>query len=422
MALGRCKGSPTAIFKRSGSYEGDCTDALALPEEIKRHQRQGRRSNMLHVCIMSGQKVTRPHNQSRGRPMKIERISLVAFLSSLALVVLVSAGWKTFTLNSQAWDVWQLVGHNPLRVLLSGHPHGLRYVVYYPIFAVAEFARVPPDLLFSYACVLVLFFMSMLVSRIDVDVWGPHGHLWRRDAVVLCMFALSMLMNGRLLLAFCGYLLIIWAGADWFKRREWKFDHAISILLGCLLAGVSSGTLVAAMALSAGIIIVALLMDARLLKDNPIAAASIAVTLVLFAGYALIGFYKNLAYYGGDEAAFFRMLGHGAGGDIAKSIGLGNLVEQDDIHVAGGILGSILQYWWVGVVVASAVARLYGWRPIQMVQTSGPALNLIHLSIVIALAGSLFGYSILMMGVIPFLVFASGNAKPIMSRLAVSAQ
>ncbi|WP_157955821.1 MULTISPECIES: hypothetical protein [Devosia] len=354
--------------------------------------------------------------------MKIEQLSLVVIFATLALLLTVLVGWKTFTLNSQAWDMWQSVGHDPLGVLLSGHPHGLRYLVYYPVFAVAEFANLPPDLVFSFECVLVLFFMSMLVARIDVDVWGSQGHVWRRDVVVFCMFVMSMLMNGRLLLAFCGYLLIIFAGADWYKQREWKPVHAISALLGCLLAGVSSGTLLAAMGLSAGIILVAFLMDAKLLKNNPIAAVSIALTLALFVGYALIGLGKNLAYYGGDEAAVFRMLGHGAGGDIARSVGLGDLLEQDDLPGVGGRLASILQYWWVGVVAASTVARCYGWRPIHMVKTSGPGLNLVHLSIIIAMAGGLFGYSVLLMGYIPFLMFASGNAKPIMSRFAVSAQ
>lgn len=354
--------------------------------------------------------------------MRTERFSLVAIFATLALLLMVSTGWKTFTLNSQAWHMWQIVGHNPLGALLSGHPHGLRYVLYYPVFAAAEFLRVPPDLVFSYSCGLVLYVMSTLVSRIDIDAWGSQGHVWRRDAVVFCIFAMSMLMNGRLILAFCGYLFIVFAGTDWFKRREWKTDHAICILVGCLLAGVSSGTLLAAMVLSAGIVLVAIMMEYRLLKDTPFAAISIALVLALFVGYALIGLSKNLSFYGGDEAAVVRMLGHGAGGDIAKSIGLGEFVEMEDEPVAGGLVWSILQYWWIGVVAAAALARYYGWRPVQMVRTSSPAQNLIHLSIAVAMAGGLFGYSILMMGVIPFLVFISGHFMPLVPRLSVSNQ
>ncbi|MBS3849790.1 hypothetical protein KD146_13895 [Devosia sp. BSSL-BM10] len=354
--------------------------------------------------------------------MKTERFSLVAFFATLALSLTVLAGWKTFTLNSQAWHMWQIVGHNPLGALLSGHPHGLRYVLYYPVFAAAEFLGVTPDLAFSYVCVLVLYVMSTLVNRIDIDVWGSQGHVWRRDAVVFCIFALATLMNGRLLLAFCGYLFIIFAGANWFKCRKWKSSHATCVLIGCLLAGVSSGTLLAAMALSAGVVSIAYMMDNRLLKDTPLAAISIVIVLALFVSYALIGLGKNLVYYGGDESAVVRMLGHGAGGDIAKSIGLGDLVEQDDIPATGGVLGAALPYWWLGVVVAAFVARYYGWRPVQMLRTSSPELNLVHLSLVLAMVGGLFGYSVLMLGVIPFLLFASGNVKPVMLRLAASAQ
>jgi len=348
--------------------------------------------------------------------MKIERISLAALLATFALLLMVLVGWKSFTLNSQAWHMWQSAGHNPFGVLLSGHPHGLRYLVYYPVFAVAEFSNLPPDLVFSCGSAAVLLFMSVLVAQIDVDVWGTQGHVWRRDLVILSMFVMSMLMNGRLLLAFCGYLLIIFAGVDWFKRREWKSVNAISVLLGCLLAGVSSGTLLAAMALSAGIVLVAASMDAKLLKNNPIAAVSIAAILALFVGYALIGLGKNLTFYGGDEAAVVRMLGHGAGGDIAKSVGLGNLVEQDDTPVSGGMLGAVLQYWWIAAVVGAVVARRFGWRPVHMVQTSSPGQNLIHLSIMLAMVGGLFGYSILVMGLIPLLVFGSDR---LISRMAV---
>lgn len=353
--------------------------------------------------------------------MKTERFSLLAFFATLALLLMVFAGWKTFTLNSQAWDMWHVVGHNPVEAFLSGHPHGLRYVVYYPIFAVAEFVGVPPDLVFSYVCVLVLYVMSTLVSQIDSDVWSSQGHIWRRDAIVLCIFALAALMNGRLLLAFCGYLFIVSAGANWFKCREWKLSHAACVLVGCLLAAVSSGTLLAAMALSAGVVLIAYIMDSRLLKDNPLSAISIVMVLVLFVSYALIGIGKNLAYFGGDEAAVVRMLGHGAGGDIAKSIGLGDLVEQDEIPATEGLLGAVLPYWWLGVVAVALVARYYGWRPVRMVQASSPAQNLIHMSIVLAMVGGLFGYSVLMMGVVPLLLFVSGNAKPILSRIGLSA-
>ncbi|WP_338722156.1 hypothetical protein [Devosia sp. XK-2] len=371
----------------------------------------------LHHDRVGANRATQPIS---GGPMKIERLGLVAICATLSLLLTVLVGWKTFSLNSQAWHMWQSAGHDPLGALLSGHPHGLRYLVYYPIFAVAEFTNSPPDLVFSCACVLVLLFMSMLVARISIDVWGPKGYVWRRDTVVFCMFAMSMLMNGRLLLAFYGYLLIIFAGADWFTRREWKSVHTISVILGCLLAGVSSGTLLAAMALSAGIILVALLMEAKLLKNNPIAAVSIALTLAMFVGYALIGLGKNLAFYGGDEAAVIRMLDHGAGGDIAKSFGLGTLVEQDDVPASGGMLGSALQYWWIGVVVAAVVARGYGWRPVHMMRTSSPAQNLVHLSIGFAMIGGLFGYSVLVMGVLPFLMFGSNRIRPLISRIAVS--
>lgn len=352
--------------------------------------------------------------------MKIELPGLVAIFATLALLVTVLAGWKAFTLNSQAWYMWQTVGHDPTGVLLSGHPHGLRYLVYYPVFAVAEFATLSPDFVFSCVCVLILFLISMLIARIDVDVWGTQGHVWRRDTVIFCMFAMSMLMNGRLLLAFCGYLLILVAGADWFTRREWKFVHAISVVLGCLLAGVSSGTLLVAMALSAGIVFVAFLMDLKLLKNNPIATVSIAITLALFVGYALIGIGKNIAFYGGDEAAIVRMLDHGVGGDIARSVGLGDLVEREDAVASGGTLGAVLQYWWVGVVAAALIARSYGWRPSQTVREASPAQNLVHLSIAIAMVGGLFGYSVLMMGFIPLLVFVSERIGPLVSRMRFS--
>jgi hypothetical protein len=340
----------------------------------------------------------------------MSRQALLPIACLVMLLALVFTGTKVFTLNGQAWFMWDNFGHDPLLSLFSGHEHGLRYLAYYPVFAAADAFGISADLVFSYFCAGLLFLMALLLRRVVSALWGSAEHHLSGDVTTVAIFAMSLLMNGRLILAFFGYLLVIVVAVDWFKNRRWNLAHSLGLALALIMVGVSSGTLVIAMALVAGIVLVTLLRDPLLARfiQMPV---SIIVILILFASPTALGLAKNLDYYGGDGWAVVNMLEHGAGGDIIAS--LHAPVPTDDNPsdaVPNDTVLGIVQFWWVAVLACAIVAWFRGWRPIRMVRTSTPQENMVQFSIVLTLLGGLFAYSVLSMSIIPLMILGSGYA------------
>jgi hypothetical protein len=342
--------------------------------------------------------------------MKIKRSGFVAATCLVVLVALILTGTKVFTLNGQAWFMWDNFGHNPLRGLFSGHPHGLRYLAYYPAFAAADVVGISADLVFSYFCAAMLFLMVLLLRHVVSMLWGSEEYGLSGDAATVAIFALSYLMNGRLILAFFGYLLVIAVAVNWFKNRHWNLAHSLGLALALIMAGVSSGTLIIAMALVAGIVLVTLLRD-------PLSAwsfqmpVSIIFILIFFASPTAIGLAKNIEYYGGGGWAVVNMLDHGAGGDIINSLRAPVPTGDNPLGwIPNDAVPHIVQFWWVAVLACAIIAWFRGWRPIRMVRASTPQENMVQLSIVLTLLGGLFAYSVLSMSLIPLMILASGYA------------
>lgn len=346
--------------------------------------------------------------------MKTARISVVLFGCLGVMLLLVASGIKHFTLNGQAWDMWRDFGYDPLRALLIGHPHGLRYLVYYPVFALAGAFGAAPDFVFSFTCVFAVFALAYFADRVLFDLWGHKGHIFHRDIITIALFSLSLLMNGRLIFAFLGYMLVIFVAVNWFGRRHWGVKHFAFLVFACILTGVSSGTLVIAMALVAGIFAISVLDAPAVLVRNRQVPISIFIVLLLFSIPTLIGIKKNLDYYGGGEHAVIKMLDHGAGGDVKDTIGL----EPPEDHGArGGSLTDLLHYWWVAVLILAVAARWLGWRPIAMARSASPQQNIVHLAALLTLAGGLFGYSVLAMTIVPLALLVPGYVAPVSTRL-----
>lgn len=342
--------------------------------------------------------------------MKKERINLVGVVCFGVLLLLIFTGIKQFTLNQQAWDIWHGAGHDPLGFLFSGSPHGVRYLVYYPVFTIAQFLSVPPDIVFSYSCALVLFFMIVFLRRIVSGLWGYHGYVVRRDFVTFGLFAVSFAMNGRILWAFFAYILVIFVGVDWFRHTRWKASYVILLIFACLAASVSSGTLFLVMAMIAGIGFVTLVRSPRLLVSTPQMPLSLIFILILFAIPTIAGVVKNLDFYGGDRAAVLRMLQHGAGAAIVESLGAVETQEPSPAQGAGRkIVIAVYAIAGASVLLGVSVFGIYrGWRPGHALLRATPAENVVYLAIVLALVAGLYGYSVLTLAAVPTLILISG--------------
>lgn len=356
--------------------------------------------------------------------MKTERIPFVGAASFATLLVLVLTGVKQFTLNSQAWNMWSQYGHNLFGAVLSGHPHGLRYVAYYPIFTTGEILDVPVNLVFGLACILCLAIISIVYRIVASDITKNHPSSDTNYFIIILIF-LSLLMNGRMILAFLGYITIIYLGIEWLKNGKWGVVGPFLLILSLVLLGVSSGTLVVGMALAAGLVAITVLRKRRLSFGEIRMAGSVGVVLVLFSAPAVIGINKNLKYFGGGSEAVVKMLDHGAGGVLIDMTieamptdagGPTPEIKADDPPPAvSGIAKSryrellekasaVLQFWWLGALLAGLIAWFSGWRPLAAIRSAKPEVNVVHLAIALALIGGLFGYSVLSLSIIPIFI------------------
>lgn len=301
---------------------------------------------------------------------------LAPILCSLTLLGLALAGLKSFDLTYQAWDLWW-EGETPVSAFLQGHPHAMRYVVYYPIFVAAVTADIPVDTAFGLVCVVVFCILTFAMSGIEQTF--QRATAWRPLAYSSVFLALAIVMNGRLLFAFCGFALVILA-FRWADREGWNARTPAALSIGLLFTSVSSGTLAVA-AIYCVIAAGHMLTSPKKSSDLVAMALTLAILLALFSSTLWIGFFKNVDYFGGGIQGFIGMLDHGMGRVFLK---LGTV----GIALSGLVV--------VGGLAASA----------HLLRALNADYRLVFLAVIPAAIGGLFGISTLAVGLVPLLVLA----------------
>lgn len=295
----------------------------------------------------------------------------------LAFMALVATGVKQFDMNVQGRAMW-LQGFDPFEGLAIGHPHALRYLLYWPVFKVADAIGAPADRLFTpvsagalLGLLLVMVRCEFLLSNYQGRVSAPRGLGY---AVILIV--LAFLMNGRLVFAFAGYALMIYAVLDFVINQRWSWSHVPAAVFGVFLTSVSSGTIAVSM-----LFLVLVAVPAAGLR-TPAATrfcGSIILILLIFTPQVALGVDKNLRFFGGGFEGAVSMLKHGAGVIFLRFGILGLLCLS--VLAAGGLA----TLWWLHGRLS---ARLYA----------------LTLAIAPAAIGGLFGFSTMAMGIIPILL------------------
>lgn len=299
----------------------------------------------------------------------------VILLFAVFFVLLVLAGAKSFELTYQAWDLWR-GGDTPVTAFATFNPHAMRFVIYYPIFLVSEISGLPVDMVFSFLCVALLALLCATMNAID-------GYLddssWTRSLLYAVMFfGLALVMNGRLIIAFAGFALIILAFVKCLSRREWSARGFTALVTGLLLTSVSSGTLsVGAFfaALACGWILTR--RDIDLAKATKLhLLASVALTIAAFSVSLTIGTLLNVEYFGGGMVGLVAMLDHGVGRFFLK------------FGPPGAV--AVLTIAVCAVILSIGAAWRLPTRPALLVLATLP----------VALGG-LYGISTLVVGIVP---------------------
>lgn len=301
-----------------------------------------------------------------------EKVPNIIVISILLLFVLV--GINNFNMFPQAKV---LVGNDPFNLLLSGHPHGPRFLIAYPAVIVSRIFDISIDKAFSfYATFLFIVFLNNIISIIR-----QLGKSTKNYFEWIVGFALTVvlmqLMNGRLIFAFAGMAIILKSLTDAFsENKTFNFKLMINLLVGFALTVVSSGTMM--------IGIMQIFFGLLVFRKNISRVIAFFVAFILLIGpYLLFMIGRNLDYFGGGWQGFLRMLNHG----------LGRVFYNAELLQLALLITCVI---FVGYVYIK-VLRLYIQEKVYLP---------LYISVPISLFGGLFGLSTALM-ITPTLVVIS---------------
>lgn len=303
-------------------------------------------------------------------------IKFIIFLLIATYSLACLFGILNFHLWGQVVTLWD--DNTEISSLLL-HPHGMRYLLVYPIFVVSDLLNVSYNWLFSNTVIILIITITRHVIKAVEEI--QHG-LTKSDKDILflliCSFfmALSLFMNGRILFALTGSAILINILISWDKHNLWGI--VLPLFLIVFLSSVSSGTLVVSIITFISFLIYKSMTTGLKYSKNH-------MLLILFAGILATVFpllkilvMKNINFYGGGWDGLIAMLAHGLGKVF--------LVVDSDV------LALILLTLALTVMLFLMSYHYYKRMIIPI------------FFIALSLAGGLFGKSTLMMFLPPFIV------------------
>lgn len=317
--------------------------------------------------------------------------AMLALATGLLLVGMVAFGGHTATLGEQVhylWDngirltSWYADRPEDLRDSVGGllvvtESHRLRYALTTPLFHLADATSLSVDHVYTLTVPVLAAATVWLAAGAAAAALG-RPLSWRGCAAIVPLTLVLTAMDGRLILAFFGYALVLWVLFRPGPSLGWRL---IAVSTGVLFASVSSGTMMSALGL------VAVLSIWAAVKAPDRLARLLAVVTLAYVGLTFhhdvqVALFKNIDFYGGGLSGAVAMLEHGAGRallDVASSPALA-----------------------VALLCAVAVAGT-GWV-VVLSRVKDPDLCL---ALGVALVLGLFGYSTLSLALIPMSVWGA---------------
>lgn len=199
-------------------------------------------------------------------------------------------------------------------LFLNNHPHSFRVMLLFPFFFLSELFNLNLIFLFSIVMVSCLFItykiiMSILFESINIKFY---------PIVIIFLFILSFLMNGRIIFAILGNTLILFTlFKNEFSKNNLSLIKTLFIIsLGIWLTCVSSGTLMVGIGTILLFYFIIIIIKLPLIKQKSIYIIVLILLLMVILSPILIQLInKNLDFYNGS---FILMLDHGIGKYILK--------------------------------------------------------------------------------------------------------
>lgn len=232
---------------------------------------------------------------------------LYVFILFIVWLYLVLSGIKEYVVWGQILDI-QKSGLSLIELFDSRHAHFLRYSLVYPVILLSEKLSIPINLVFSIVLYLLNVIIYILMKRLCNNVDGSTRHYF---FILLSLFTINILMNGRLVFAFLGISLLLYTFYFSIKLKMGSLRFTVYILLSLWLLSVSTGTFMVGIGSSIFCVFVLywkrIRISGQILNKKLLAMCFI---FVLLLPLSLQYVQKNLDYYDGE---LVLMLSHGYG-------------------------------------------------------------------------------------------------------------
>ena len=237
------------------------------------------------------------------------------FVYLLAVVALIHLGRVSYPMMSQAFALYQSTP-DLLIWIKAGNVHAPRLLVSYPGVLLSYVCSVPLDTGMSLFTALLFWFtysnMGYAVEEVEGDL---PGRSWLPVLLLFPMLVLTLIMNGRLVFAMCGYSLALVTVLRVKHMPDFRLSGLLPLAVAVLLCAVSTGTMLVCIVTS-GLLLLSLC--GKELSKKPLLLVCLAAALLLMLPYIGRMIAKLFAFFGPGLNGILGILQHGAGGVLLR--------------------------------------------------------------------------------------------------------
>lgn len=271
-----------------------------------------------------------------------------------------------------------------------GNPHAIRLLAAYPAYIIVKLYKVNLDLAYSYYSIVLFTITYLFIIDSGYKLQKKKYLLDSKIKNLLALiplFILAFIMNGRLIVAYLGFCILIHLFLDLFNANN-KPNMIVFLIkgsFGFFLTTVSSGTMITA------IIYIIISMGILISKEEKMGKhkRTIFVTILVLSPllykvfiYIWMMTMRNINYYGGGISGVFNMLNHGIGKYF---------LADGSIYLIGSMIVLLIVLIVNVKYLKFIIVKKYNYYPILF------AINL-------SAYGFLFGYSTGLMIILPLII------------------
>ena len=293
-------------------------------------------------------------------------------------------GVLSFNFIPQALKLY-LIRPNPFFWLKEGHAHAIRLLIASPGGVIANLFELSLD----EGTTIYVSGIVGIISIYVIRILKKNRALTNTNAIILLslLIVLTIRMNGRLIFAFLGIMIIVNAEFSYRKNLIKLFEVKILEIVGLVFTMVSSGT----MSITTLYIVIMSILQWKAVKkrSNILPMFSLFILMlypliVIYIPYFISFLKKNIDFFGGGIVGIIGMLQHG----------MMSVLNTDNLAIF-----AIIVVLGIGVVVINFF--VFVEYVIKKDSDNLPFLLIINLCVY----GGMFGLSTALLCTLPLLVF-----------------